>query len=119
MLKVIALGAVLLAASGPLVQAQTTTEMKEEAGQTLEKSDKEMNAAYQKLLKILNDEGKKRLQEAQRAWLAYRDTQAGFDSHHFAGGTAEGLERLGSLDQLTRERTKRLNADYARFKELQ
>lgn len=98
------------------VPAQSTAEMKFEAAEAFERSDKAMNAAYQKLMSVLNDEGRKRLKDAQRAWIAFRDAQAGFDSHHFAGGTAEGLERLGSLDQLTRERTKRLLADFERFK---
>lgn len=109
---------VLFGCSGLVAQAQTTAEMKEQAGGALEKADKAMNTAYQRLLKILNDEGKKRLQETQRAWLAYRDAQAGFDSHHFAGGTAEGLERLGSLELLTKARTKRLDEDFKRFDEL-
>lgn len=107
---------VILAVAAPASVAQSTAEMKYEAAAAYERADKAMNAAYQKLLAVLNDEGKKRLRETQRAWIAFRDAQAGFDSHHFAGGTAEGLERLGSLDQLTRERTKRLLADFERFK---
>ena len=98
--------------------AQTNAEMKQQAARTYEQADKEMNTAYKKLIGILNDEGRKRLREAQRAWIAYRDAQAGFDSHHFAGGTAEGLERTGSLNLITRERTKRLIADYLRFKDM-
>jgi uncharacterized protein YecT (DUF1311 family) len=109
----------LLAFSPLAVHAQSNAEMKEEAGSILDKSDKAMNKAYQQLLSILEDEGKKRLRETQRAWLAYRDAQAGFDSHHMAGGTGEGLERLGSLNLLTEERTKRLQEDYKRFKEFQ
>ncbi|WAC20720.1 DUF1311 domain-containing protein [Luteolibacter sp. SL250] len=109
----------LLAFAPLVVHAQSNAEMKEEAASILDKSDTAMNKAYQQLLSILNDEGKKRLRETQRAWLAYRDAQAGFDSHHMAGGTGEGLERLGSLNMLTEERTKRLQEDYKRFKELQ
>ncbi len=96
--------------------AQTTVEMKEQAAAELAKSDKAMNTAYQQLIKVLNEEGVKRLKVAQRAWLAYRDAQAGFDCHQLAGGTMEGLEELGSLDLLTQERTKRLKEDYERFK---
>lgn len=109
---------VLLAASPLTVHAQTNADMQEQAAGILEKSDKAMNGAYQQLLKILNEEGQKRLRESQRAWVAFRDAQAGFDSHHMAGGTGEGLERLGSLNQLTEERTKRLQEDYKRFKDL-
>jgi uncharacterized protein YecT (DUF1311 family) len=108
----------LLAFTPLATHAQTNTEMKEQAGRILDKSDKAMNEAYQQLLSVLNDEGKKRLRETQRAWIAYRDAQAGFDSHHMAGGTGEGLERLGSLNQLTEKRTKRLQEDYKRFKDL-
>ena len=113
------LSVILLFAAAPVaVLAQTNAEMKEEAAELLEESDKAMNAAYQQLLKILGDEGKRRLRESQRAWLTFRDAEAGFDSHHMAGGTGEGLERLGSLNQLTEERTERLKEDYKRFKEL-
>lgn len=117
MMKIIPI-LVMLGGSTLVMQAQTTVEMKEQAAQTLEKSDKAMNDAYQQLLKILTDEGKVRLEKAQKAWLAYREAQAGFDCHHLAGGTAEGIERLGSLDQLTRERTKQLAADFKRFDEM-
>lgn len=108
-----------LTATPLITQAQTNLEMKEQSGEALEKSDKGMNQAYEQLLKILNEEGKKRLRESQRAWLVYRDAQAAFDCHHMAGGTGEELERLGSLNLLTQERTKRLQEDYKRFKELQ
>jgi uncharacterized protein YecT (DUF1311 family) len=109
----------LIGFSPVICHAQTTTpELKAAAAQEFEKSDKAMNAAYQQLLKILNDEGKKRLREAQRAWVVFRDKQAEFDCHHLAGGTMEGLEYTGSLNLLTQERTKRLKEDYARFKDM-
>ncbi len=66
----------------------------------------------------LNEVGQKRLKISQRAWITFRDAQADFDCHHFDGGSFEGLERIGSLDQLTQARTKRLLADYKRFKEI-
>ena len=104
-------------ALGPVaVFAQSTLEMKEQAAARLEKSDKAMNVAYQQLIKVLNEEGVKRLKATQRAWIAYRDAQASFDCHQLAGGTMEGLEELGSLNQLTQERTKRLKEDLERFK---
>lgn len=109
----------LIGFSPVLCHAQTTTpELKAAAAQEFEKSDKAMNAAYQQLLKILNDEGKKRLREAQRAWVVFRDKQAEFDCHHLAGGTMEGLEYTGSLNLLTQERTKRLKEDYTRFRDM-
>ena len=81
-------------------------------------TDKKMNAAYQKLLGVLEDEGKSTLREAQRAWLVWRDAQAEFDSHHLAGGKLRPLERWGSLILSTEARTTRLLDDYKRFKEM-
>jgi uncharacterized protein YecT (DUF1311 family) len=65
--------------------------MKQDAARVYEVSDKVMNTAYTQLMAVLNDEGKTRLKAAQRAWIVYRDAQAGFDSHHLAGGTMEGF----------------------------
>lgn len=98
--------------------SQTTGEMKADASRAYEVSDKAMNEAYKQLMGVLNEEGKTRLKAAQRAWIAYRDAQASFDSHHLAGGTMEGLEYTGSLNMLTQERTKRLREDLERFRDL-
>ena len=106
----------LLLVFSPASFSQATAEMKEDASRAYGVSDKAMNTAYPQLMGLLNDEGEKRLKEAQRAWIAYRDAQAGFDCHHLAGGTMEGLEQIGAMNMLTQERTKRLREDYARFK---
>jgi len=108
----------LLALPSTICQAQSMAELKAQAYAQYERSDKAMNIAYKKLLSVLNEEGKKRLRKAQRAWVTFRDAQAEFDCHHFAGGTAEGLERIGSLNLLTQARTKRLLEDYKRFKDI-
>ncbi len=106
----------ILAACSPAGFSQTTGEMKAEASRAYEVSDKAMNAAYKQLMAVLNEEGQTRLKAAQRAWIAYRDAQASFDSHHLAGGTMEGLEYTGALNMLTQERTKRLREDLERFR---
>ncbi|WP_078121487.1 lysozyme inhibitor LprI family protein [Thiosocius teredinicola] len=50
--------------------------------------------------------------EAQRAWLAYRDTTCAFEGEMGAGGgTAEGLYVLSCRERLTKERTDDL-AEY-------
>lgn len=107
----------LFLAAGTLTAfSQTTGEMKADASRAYGVSDKAMNEAYKQLMAVLNEEGKTRLKAAQRAWIAYRDAQASFDSHHLAGGTMEGLEYTGALNMLTQERTKRLREDLARFR---
>ena len=78
-------------------------------------ADKKMNAAYQQLLGILDDTGKRTLRESQRKWLAWRDAQAEFDSHHLEGGKLRPMERNGSLRLTTETRTAQLLAAYKRF----
>lgn len=108
----------VLVIGNTLSHAQSTPELKAQAYDRYEKADKSMNAAYKQLLASLNEEGQKRLRASQRTWIAFRDAQAAFDCHHFAGGKFEGLERTGSMHLLTEARTKRLLADYARFKKI-
>ncbi|MEY2563204.1 MAG: hypothetical protein QOH88_1397 [Verrucomicrobiota bacterium] len=95
---------------------QTNRQLADGAYVEFEAADKKMNAAYQKLLAVLDDEGKSTLREAQRAWIAWRDAQAEFDSHQFGSGKLRPLERNGSLRVSTEARTARLLEDYKRFK---
>ena len=41
-------------------------------------ADQELNEIYSDALKSLADEGKKKLEDAQKAWLRYRDTSLAF-----------------------------------------
>jgi uncharacterized protein YecT (DUF1311 family) len=94
----------------------TNHELTEMAFDEFSVADKKMNAAYQQLLGILDDTGKRTLRESQRKWLAWRDAQAEFDSHQLEGGKLRPMERNGSLRQTTETRTAQLLADYKRFK---
>ena len=107
-----------LISSAVICNAQSTPELKQDAYAEFQKSDKAMNAAYQKLMSVLTDDGKKKLRLSQRAWVAFRDAEADFDSHHFGEGKLGGVERLGSMNMRTEERTKKLLADHKRFKEI-
>ena len=98
--------------------AQTNQQLVDDQIARYEKADKKMNAAYRQLLGILDNAGKGSLREAQRAWLAWRDVQAKFDSHHLAGGSLRPVEEYGSRIQSTDDRTKKLEEDYKRFKEM-
>jgi uncharacterized protein YecT (DUF1311 family) len=97
---------------------QTNRQLIEVGIAQFDAADKKMNVAYQKLLGILDEEGKSTLREAQRAWVVWRDAEAEFDSHHLAGGKLRPLERWGSLTLSTEARTTRLLDDYKRFKEM-
>lgn len=54
----------------------------------LKTSDDRLNTIYQQLLSQLDDEGKKKLRESERLWLAYRDAQVSFQASVYAGSTA-------------------------------
>ncbi|MBK8508451.1 MAG: DUF1311 domain-containing protein [Candidatus Competibacteraceae bacterium] len=41
-------------------------------------ADKELNELYHEAMKSLTDEGKKKLENAQQAWLKYRDVSLAF-----------------------------------------
>jgi uncharacterized protein YecT (DUF1311 family) len=43
-----------------------------------EKADRELNKVYAEIMKDLSPEGQKKLKEAQRAWLRYRDAAYAF-----------------------------------------
>lgn len=52
------------------------------------------------------------------AWVAFRDAESVFDSHHFGEGKFGNIERLGSLNLLTKARTKKLLEDHKHFREI-
>ncbi|MFO1419695.1 MAG: lysozyme inhibitor LprI family protein [Candidatus Competibacteraceae bacterium] len=41
-------------------------------------ADKELNSVYSEAMKSLSNEGKKKLEETQKAWLKYRDASVAF-----------------------------------------
>lgn len=87
---------------------------------TLEKKDKELNAAYQKLMKRLVSEGpgddtnyaavKKHLTEAQRSWIKFRDSDCKGMLTFYESGTIRGSVYYGCLAERTEQRTKELLA---------
>jgi len=58
---------------------------------------------------MLNAADKKKLLEAQKAWLAYRDSEEGLiiavDNEAYSGGTIEGLADASSWLDLVKQRT--------------
>ena len=49
---------------------------------------------------------------AQRAWLAYRDSECKFQIYGNAGGHELPIYRLGCLSALTKQRTQQLKDDF-------
>ncbi|UOD32146.1 DUF1311 domain-containing protein [Massilia violaceinigra] len=72
-------------------------------------ADVKLNTVYQQLLRKLHGtRGKKRLQNAQRAWLAFRDSNCAFDASSWEGGTGHGIIASGCEASMTEQRTSEL-----------
>ena len=120
------LGAVLLLLPGGVLaqlaadpcRTLNTVEINRCAEQTLARRDKELNAAYQALLKSLTPEGKangidypgtrRLLQQAQRSWVQFRDNDCRAKYTFNAGGTIRDIAALGCQIEHTELRTKQL-----------
>jgi uncharacterized protein YecT (DUF1311 family) len=76
----------LLMAGSSFCIAQTQGEMNLMAQKDFQKSDRELNIVYQKVLQKLDAEGKAKLKESERSWIAYRDSEARFEEYVARGG---------------------------------
>ena len=69
--------------------------------------DKELNRVYGELLNKFNDADKKRLKEAQRAWLKFRDAEAELlwaEALYGSGGTLAPVAVSDRARMMVRER---------------
>jgi uncharacterized protein YecT (DUF1311 family) len=100
--------------------AQSGQEIYAEANKINAEADKQLNAAYDQLIKSIRADNEKdraemlvaRLRESQRAWLKYRDAQVAFVGIHANIGSASS-RTLGMTTysaELTKERIKDLTA---------
>lgn len=97
---------------------QTQSDMTVCAGQDYDKADKELNAEYQKLRKVLAERDKaadeagkgatEALVAAQRAWVAFRDANCDFHGFQARGGTMEPMLIASCLADMSRERATEL-----------
>lgn len=88
--------------------AQSQGTMNREAGTDYLKADAEMTAAYKHLMKGLDASRQRKLLDAQRAWLKFRDAEARFRASKAEGGSVYPTVHAGYLADLTRARTKQL-----------
>lgn len=100
------------------LSAQSGSEAYTEANKISADVDKELNAAYGQLIKSIRADNDKeradllvaRLQESQRAWLKYRDSQVAFVGMHANIGSASSraLGMASYSADLTKQRIKDL-----------
>jgi uncharacterized protein YecT (DUF1311 family) len=91
---------------------KTTADRVECVGTALKKADAELNRVYQKTLKELPAEDGTRLRKAQRAWLAYRDTQCDAAQKRYAGGSIAPVVFAQCRLTLTQGRLREIEETY-------
>ena len=99
---------------------QTQADMTICAGKDYEKADKQLNAEYQKLRKLLTERDKAAdadgkgatdaLVTAQRAWVAFRDANCGLSGFQARGGSMEPMLISSCLADMSRKRADELKA---------
>ena len=88
----------------------TQSEMTQCAGQAYSAADKKLNLAYNEYRARLNAEQKKKLTQAQLAWVKFRDLSCAFESSGAEGGSAYPMVRSGCLAAKTESRLKEIEA---------
>src|SRR5262245_15420432 len=87
---------------------QTQFEMNQCAGMKRVDADKRLNELYSRYRERLGAAQKKKLTEAQRAWLAFRDSWCIFVASGVEGGSAQPLVMSECLTEVTAHRIKQL-----------
>src|SRR5262249_28129077 len=97
---------------------KTQFEMNACAYEAFQKSDAELNALYQQVLKRLKNDthARKRFVAAQRAWIAFRDAECTFVASPSTGGSVYPMVLSFCRDRLTNARVNDLKS-YLRCEE--
>jgi uncharacterized protein YecT (DUF1311 family) len=78
------------------------------ATEALSAADKELNDVYRRLLAQVDDDAKTKLRTSQRAWIVYRDSNAGFVYAVEGDGSAGRMVLANQNEQATRARIREL-----------
>ena len=99
-------------------EPQTQADMTICAGKDYEKADKQLNAEYQKLRKLLTERDKTAdadgkgatdaLVTAQRAWVAFRDANCALSGFQARGGSMEPMLISSCLAEMSGKRAEEL-----------
>lgn len=98
----------LPAAAAGCDDAVTTQEMRDCASKSYGSFDNELNAIWQQVMSGLDEAGKGKLRNAQRAWIAFRDADCDAAADMYRGGTFAGVAKNECLAQRTKERAQQL-----------
>ena len=90
----------------------TQSQLNQAALQNYKSSDFMLNKAYTQLMEVLDKERQEKLKISQKAWIKFRDLDAGFISSKYTGGSIEPLVYSQALINLTEQRTAELTKNY-------
>jgi uncharacterized protein YecT (DUF1311 family) len=89
-------------------KATSNTEIKFCSQESYAAADKQLNQAYQIVLKGVQGEQRQLLITGQQNWIRFRDNNCNFEVFASRGGTGYEIFRNGCLERLTKQRTKDL-----------
>jgi uncharacterized protein YecT (DUF1311 family) len=89
-------------------QATTTAAMRASENARYEDAERNMNAAYADLRRMLDAQRQRKLKNAQLAWLRFREANAEFYRSAAEGGTLAPFLRTGTLADMTEARAAEL-----------
>jgi uncharacterized protein YecT (DUF1311 family) len=87
----------------------TQLAMNECATRNLEAADGALNAVYGELMSKLDGDQQKRLKQAQRAWIIFRDAHCELIGSATEGGSIHRMVISKCLMEITRDRTEQLS----------
>lgn len=80
------------------------------ADRDFQTADKKLNAIYRKLLDASDPKERELLKTAERNWIAYRDSECGYEVAGSEGGSIQPMEYSECLTQKTEARIKELQS---------
>jgi uncharacterized protein YecT (DUF1311 family) len=89
---------------------QTQHDMNECADDAYRQVDEVLNSSFQKLIHKISPAGQAKLYTAEKAWIAYRDSQCAFNTMATEGGSIHHMVLADCLSDLTKQQTAQLEA---------
>jgi uncharacterized protein YecT (DUF1311 family) len=99
--------------AGDCERALTTSEMERRTAAELEAARTEMETAYRKYLAEMPEPSRPLLEQAQRAWLGYRDANCKAAGSLFEGGSMQALAIVAYRLRMTKDRAAELQRIHA------
>jgi len=100
------------AADAPCKNAGSGVEQANCLSAAAKKADANLNETYQRITSVLGPSDRQQLQNAERAWLTYRDQICGAERNLYNGGTGGNAAYPACLEAVTRHHVAELKSAY-------